>query len=295
VIGREPAAPEARADWHAARAALGITGGQADLAAASTGELWARRARYERELAWAPPHVGNDLRATALARREHAAEARRIRADAKTANPRQRAEHLARADAHQQLADSLALREAILSDVDTQRTRWHDATAQARTDAREATEELRRRLPDVDLRPFHDQSRERAQAAERAPQAQKPTAGPAQPEYASAELRRAAELAGRARHTLDTREQHARRQAECDRPREADEPSPARWPHRDPGYDFDAMRRRQAGRTPARVAAQDFPVAVPDLAAPRNWPAVAPNQISRQARQLERDGPEATL
>jgi hypothetical protein len=27
--------------------------------------------------------------------------------------------------------------------------------------------------------------------------------------------------------------------------READGQSPARWPHRDPGYDHDAMRQRQ--------------------------------------------------
>jgi hypothetical protein len=132
VIGREPAAPEARADWHAARAALGITREQAQVAAASTGELWARRARYERELAWAPPHVGADLRATSLARREHATQATIIRAHARTADQHERTERLSRAQAHQQLADSLERREAILSDIDAQRARWHDATAQAR-------------------------------------------------------------------------------------------------------------------------------------------------------------------
>ena len=92
AIGREPAAPEARADWHAARAALGIPHEQAEVTAASAGELWARRARYERELAWAPPHVADDLRATALARREHATEATLIRARARTGNARSRAE-----------------------------------------------------------------------------------------------------------------------------------------------------------------------------------------------------------
>ncbi|HXP19638.1 MAG TPA: helicase C-terminal domain-containing protein [Streptosporangiaceae bacterium] len=294
VLGREPAAPEARADWRAARAALGLTRGQADLAAASTGELWARRARYERELAWAPPHVGNDLRAAALARREHATEARLIRAQARTASPRQRAERLASADSHQQLADSLAFREAALSEIDTQRASWHDATAQARADAREATEELRRRLPGADLRPFHDQPRERARAAERAQQTQKRSARPAQLEYTSAELRRALELADRARRTLDAQHQ-ARRQVERERQREADEPSPARWPHRDPGYDYDAMRQRQAGRTPARVAAQDFPAAVPDLAAAHSWASPGAGRSSTQHRQLERDEPEATL
>ena len=96
-IGREPAAPEARAAWHAAAAALGTSPDGLGLAAATDGELHARRARYERELAWAPPHVGGQLRATALARREHQAEAVLTRARANTTDPGRRAAAEARA------------------------------------------------------------------------------------------------------------------------------------------------------------------------------------------------------
>jgi hypothetical protein len=296
AIGREPAAPEARADWHAARAALGISREQTELAAASTGQLWAHRVRYERELAWAPPHVGTDLRATALARREHATQARLARAGARTGDANQRAERRARAQAHQQLADSLELREMILSDIDTQRTRWHEATAQTLADARDATDELRRRLPDANLRPFHDQARERARAAERPqPAAGRRTARAIQSELTSTDLRRAAELAELARRTLDERQAQSQRNADLERQRQADEPSPDRWPHRDPGYQLDAVRRRQTERTAAQLAAQDFRTAVPDLSGGRNCTQPEYQRPSGQPRQIERDEPEATL
>ena len=190
---------------------------------------------HERELAWAPPNVADDLRATALARREHAAQATLIRAHARAGNAQLRAERLARAQAHQQVADSLELRETILADVDTQRARWHDATGQARASAREATEELRRRFPAADLDPFHRDVRERAGAPEPVqPGTPQCTASTAQPELGSAELRRAAELAEAARRTLDERNARVQRDAELERQRQADEPSPDRWPHRDP-------------------------------------------------------------
>lgn len=296
AIGREPAAPEARADWHAALAALGIPREQAAITAASTGELWARRARYERELAWAPPHVGTDLRATAHARREHATQATLTRARARTADRRLRAEQRARAQAHQQLADSLERREAILSDIDNQRERWHNTTAQARASAQEATEELRRRFPDADLRPFHEHVREGAQATEEAqPGTLQRAVTAVQPERTGVELRRAADLAHEARCRLDERRAQVHRDAQLKRQRQADEASPDRWPHRDPGYDLAAMQRRLAERTAAQLAAQDFRAAVPDLAAARRWAEPLHEQPGRRPRQAEREEPEATL
>ena len=55
AIGPEPAktSPEARADWHAAFAALGRAQG-IDLRGSSDGQLRLRRAMYERETSWAP-------------------------------------------------------------------------------------------------------------------------------------------------------------------------------------------------------------------------------------------------
>src|ERR1019366_7949062 len=156
AIGREPAAPEARADWHAAYAALGNPAAQRAVSGAATGDLWARRARYEREMAWAPPHVGEQLRQAAHARREHATQATLTRAPARAAPGPERGELRARAQANEQLAETLATREQVLSGIDAQRARWHEATAQAREDAQEATTELRRRFPDAGSLPLRD-------------------------------------------------------------------------------------------------------------------------------------------
>jgi hypothetical protein len=66
-IGPEPGktSPEARADWHTAFAAFGQVDG-IDLRGVSDDQLWLRRARYERETAWAPRHMGEELRLVRL-------------------------------------------------------------------------------------------------------------------------------------------------------------------------------------------------------------------------------------
>jgi hypothetical protein len=177
-IGREPAAPEARAAWHAAAAALGTDPARLSLAAATDGELHARRARYERELAWAPPHVGDRLRATALARREHQAEAVIARARANTADPGARAAAEARARAHEQQAALLARRQGLLEQIDAERARWHNETEQARDDAFRATAELRRRHPDAGPLSYRD-PRHRDDPASEAARPPGPPGGPA--------------------------------------------------------------------------------------------------------------------
>ena len=67
AIGPEPGktSPEARADWHAAFAALGRVEG-IDLRGCSDGQLRLRRAMYERETSWAPAFVAEDLRLARL-------------------------------------------------------------------------------------------------------------------------------------------------------------------------------------------------------------------------------------
>jgi hypothetical protein len=295
AIGREPSAPEARADWHAAGSALGIPEDEAGVATASTADLWARRARYERELAWAPPNVGADLRPAALARREHSTEATLARARARTASLAERAGLLARAEAHRRLAESLELREVVLAGVDAQRVRWHDATGQTRSEAQDATAELRRRLPDADICHLHTPSDERSSSAERPSAAPHSTADQARRELGSAGLRHAAELAGLARRTLDERHAQAQRDADREQQRQADEPSPARWPHRESGYRIDAIRHRQAETTAAQFAAQGFPHPL-DLADPATGrsgherPSPRPHQAERNEPR-----PEMTL
>ena len=239
--------------------------------------------------------MADNLRATALARREHATHASLIRARVRAAEPGQRAEQLARAEAHQQLADSLELREAVLSDIDTQRARWHAATTQARASAREATDELHRRLPDADLGPFHHPARERTQPGKQAqPGAPQQATRAARPELASAALRRAAGLAGAARRALDARSAQRQRDAQMEHQRQAEEPSPDRWPYRVPGYEY-ATRQRHAQQTAAQLAAQSFPAATSDLSGARRWPEPGLDVPVRQSRQAERDEPEAAL
>ena len=70
-IGPAPAktSPEARAAWHAALSALGRVNG-IDLRACTDGELWLRRSTYERETAWAPPYVAEELRLARIAERD---------------------------------------------------------------------------------------------------------------------------------------------------------------------------------------------------------------------------------
>jgi hypothetical protein len=290
AIGREPAAPEARADWHAAGAALGIPLGPAGAATASNPDLHARRARYQRDLAWAPPDVTADLRATALARREHATQATLARAQARTASPDRHAELLATAQAHQQLADSLEHRETLLAGIDTQRARWHHATTQTRTAAQDATAELRRRHPGTGIPRLHQPGQEPAPATQPPHvEPQRPASQP-QRELSSAELRHAADLAELARRTLDQRHAQAQRDAEREHQRQADEPSPARWPHHDPGYRTEAMRHRHA--TAAHLAAQDYPhpldPADPDARRPGHEPP------GPRPRQAEPNEPEMT-
>jgi hypothetical protein len=160
-IGREPAAPEARAAWRAAAGALGRDPADLEVAGASDGELWARRERWERQLAWAPPYVGPALRAAVHARREHETEAAIARARG--------SDHVA--GAHDRLADGLRNRERLLAKADARRARWHADTGQVRDAADAATAELRRRLGTRDPLPYRDprhRDPERARQAEAA-------------------------------------------------------------------------------------------------------------------------------
>ena len=96
-IGPEPAreAPDQRAAWHQAFAALGPAG-QPDVRALPDGQLWVVRDAYAAQTAWAPPYAGNELRLSRLGAFDAALAA--IRADAETAAARKAGEY-DRADA----------------------------------------------------------------------------------------------------------------------------------------------------------------------------------------------------
>ena len=155
-IGPEPSktSPEARAAWHAALAALGRVDG-IDLRGCTDGDLWLRRSTYERETAWAPPHVTEELRLMRTAERD--AHVNAIRADHET----RAAKDEQTAGRHRQLAaiwralEAKAAREAdMFAAVQDTRRQWETVTETTRTMAIAADAELRRRHPGLQIEPL---------------------------------------------------------------------------------------------------------------------------------------------
>jgi hypothetical protein len=149
-LGPEPSrqSPEQRAAWFAAHDALtGQNPGQ--VSKAKFGELWSTRARYERELAWAPPYVADELQRVSTGARTLAQEAVRLRAQAAAANGPERVKLERKADAQQAMAGTLARRQALLEEVHAARARWHESSTDLRMEALRADAELRRR-DDID-------------------------------------------------------------------------------------------------------------------------------------------------
>ena len=158
-IGPEPAreAPDQRAAWHEAFAALGPAG-QPDVRAVSDGRLWLVRDAYAAETAWAPPYVGRELRLSRLGVFD--ADLGTIRADTEAAAARKVGDH-DRAGRHETLAASYQAlrgdyqqREQILTQAVTDRQEWEHATARTRHLAIAADAELRRRHPGQKIEPL---------------------------------------------------------------------------------------------------------------------------------------------
>jgi hypothetical protein len=158
-IGPEPShqAPDQRAAWHQAYLALGPAAGP-DVRAMPDGRLWLLRDTYATQTAWAPRHVGKELRLSRLGAFDAALGA--IRADAETQAARKTGDH-DRADRHQTLATSYrALRdhyqqqEQTLAQAMANRQEWEHATAGPRSLAIAADAELRRRHPHQKIEPL---------------------------------------------------------------------------------------------------------------------------------------------
>jgi hypothetical protein len=158
-IGPEPAreAPDQRAAWHQAFAALGPAG-QQDVRAMSDGRLWLVRDAYAAETAWAPPYVGRELRLARLGTVD--ADLGAIRAFAEAVAARKVGDH-ARTGRHETLAASYQAlrghyqqREQILTQAASDRQDWEHATARTRHLAIAADAELRRRHPQQTIEPL---------------------------------------------------------------------------------------------------------------------------------------------
>jgi hypothetical protein len=151
-IGPEPCrdAPEKRADWYEAFLTLSPADGP-DVRTMPDGRLWLLRDSYAAETAWAPRHVGKELRLSRLGAFDAALGA--LRADAETDAARKAADH-ARAERHATLADSYRTlqglyrqREQNLTRAMADRQEWEHTTAPSRHLAIAADAELRRRHP----------------------------------------------------------------------------------------------------------------------------------------------------
>ena len=149
AIGPEPGrtSPEARADWHTAFAALGKVEG-IDLRGCTDGQLWLRRAMYERETSWAPRYVGEELRLARLQARTAWENSILAARRAETAADRGEAErHRALAGMWQAMHGKATQVTEMLAEAQETRRQWAALTEPTRRAAIAADLELRRRHP----------------------------------------------------------------------------------------------------------------------------------------------------
>ena len=155
-IGPAPgrASPEARAAWHGALAALSRVDG-IDLRGATDGKLWLRRGTYERETAWAPPQVAEQLRLMRVAQRDAHVKSVRAGHEARAASDGEVAGRHRRLARVWRALEAKAAREAdLLAAVQETRRQWEAVTESPRRIAVAADVELRRRPPGREIPPL---------------------------------------------------------------------------------------------------------------------------------------------
>jgi len=151
-IGPEPfaAAPDARAAWHQALAALGPADGP-DVRGMPDGRLLHLRDTYPIETAWAPRYVGDELRQVRAAAWDARLAGMRAGAEARAAVQRGDLGHAAAqhklAVGYQALERAYRQRETIFAQTMADRADWEQATRAQRQLAVAADAELRRRHP----------------------------------------------------------------------------------------------------------------------------------------------------
>ena len=213
-IGPEPAAaaPDLRAAWHEALAALGPVDGP-DVRGMPDGTLLHLRDTYPVETAWAPQWVGDELRQVRAGARDArlAAPARRRRGRSRraaAATTRQAARQQALAASYQALHEAYRQRETVFAAVMADRADWEAATRAQRHLAVAADAELRRRHPGQQFTPLR--------SAEPAARHRRP-ARRAHPDRGTGHPRDGPVDQGPGRRAPDVRRQ-ARRPAEPDDP-----------------------------------------------------------------------------
>ena len=171
-IGPEPVAvaPDLRAAWHEAFAALGPADGP-DVRGMPDGILLHLRDTYPIETAWAPKWVGDELRQVRVAAWD--ARLAGLRASAEADAAQRRRDH-AEATRKQELAasyealhDLYRQREDVFAATMADRDDWEKATVQHRHVAVAADAELRRRHPDGHYPPLRSAEPEAATSDQR--------------------------------------------------------------------------------------------------------------------------------
>jgi hypothetical protein len=171
-IGPEPAAaaPDVRAAWHQALAALGPPGGP-DVRGLPDGRLLHLRDTYPVETAWAPRYVGDELRQVRAAVWDARLAGLRAAAEARTAGQRGDHSHAAAqpklAAGYQALERAYRQRETVLAQTMADRADWDKATRAQRQLAVTADAELRRRHPGQYFAPLRSAEPEPTTAAQR--------------------------------------------------------------------------------------------------------------------------------
>jgi AAA domain len=172
-IGPEPvaAAPDLRAAWHEALAALGPAGGP-DVRGMPDGRLLHLRDTYPIETAWAPAWVGDELRQVRAAAWEARLAGMRAAAEATAArhrgDPGTAARQQELAASYHALHEAYRQRETIFATTMTDRADWDTATRAQRHLAVAADAELRRRHPGQPYPPLRSAEPEPATESQRA-------------------------------------------------------------------------------------------------------------------------------
>ena len=172
AIGPEPAtaAPDVRAAWYEALAALGPADGP-DVRGMPDGRLLHLRDTYPIETAWAPAYVGDELRQVRAAAWNAHLAALRASAEAKAAGSRGEHDTAARqqelAGSYHALHEVYRQRETVFAATMADRAEWDAATRAQRHLAIAADAELRRRHPEQRFTPLRSAEPQPATAAER--------------------------------------------------------------------------------------------------------------------------------
>ena len=171
-VGPEPAAaaPDVRAAWHQALAALGPADGP-DVRAMPDGRLLHLRDTYPVETAWAPRYVGDELRQVRGAAWDARLAGLRAAAEARAAGHRGDHGHAAAgyklAAGYQALERAYRQRETVFAQTMADRADWDTATRAQRQLAVAADAELRRRHPGQYFSPLRSAEPEPATQTQR--------------------------------------------------------------------------------------------------------------------------------